>query len=45
MLLQHVLPGTIGPIIVQVSLAPGYAILAEAALSFLGLGTQPPTPT
>ncbi len=37
--------GTSGPIIVQVSLALAYAILAEAALSFLGLGTQPPTPT
>jgi peptide/nickel transport system permease protein len=44
-LLQHILPGTTGPIIVQVSLALAYAILAEAALSFLGLGTQPPTPT
>jgi peptide/nickel transport system permease protein len=43
--LQHILPGTTGPIIVQVSLALAYAILAEAALSFLGLGTQPPTPT
>jgi peptide/nickel transport system permease protein len=45
MLLQHVLPGTSGPIIVQISLALAFAILAEAALSFLGLGTQPPTPT
>jgi peptide/nickel transport system permease protein len=44
-MLVHVLPGTSGPIIVQVSLALAYAILAEAALSFLGLGTQPPTPT
>ncbi len=44
-MLVHVLPGTTGPIIVQVSLALAYAILAEAALSFLGLGTQPPTPT
>jgi peptide/nickel transport system permease protein len=43
--LQHILPGTTGTIIVQVSLALAYAILAEAALSFLGLGTQPPTPT
>jgi peptide/nickel transport system permease protein len=42
---QHVLPGTSGPIIVQVSLALAFAILAEAALSFLGLGTQPPTPS
>jgi peptide/nickel transport system permease protein len=44
-LVRHILPGTAGPIIVQVSLALAYAILAEAALSFLGLGTQPPTPT
>jgi peptide/nickel transport system permease protein len=42
---RHVLPGTSGPIIVQVSLALAFAILAEAALSFLGLGTQPPTPS
>jgi peptide/nickel transport system permease protein len=45
MLVHHIVPGTSGPIIVQVSLALAYAILAEAALSFLGLGTQPPTPT
>jgi peptide/nickel transport system permease protein len=45
MMVNHIAPGTIGPIIVQVSLALAYAILAEAALSFLGLGTQPPTPT
>ncbi len=45
MLVRHIVPGTSGPIIVQVSLALAYAILAEAALSFLGLGTQPPTPT
>src|SRR5689334_20667316 len=45
MLTFHIAPGTIGPIIVQVSLALAFAILAEAALSFLGLGTQPPTPT
>jgi peptide/nickel transport system permease protein len=45
LLVNHVAPGTTGPIIVQVSLALAYAILAEAALSFLGLGTQPPTPT
>jgi peptide/nickel transport system permease protein len=44
-LVRHVLPGTSGPIIVQVSLALAFAILAEAALSFLGLGTQPPTPS
>ncbi len=44
-LLRHVLPGTLDPAIVQTSLALAYAILAEAALSFLGLGTQPPEPT
>jgi peptide/nickel transport system permease protein len=44
-LVRHIVPGTSGPIIVQVSLALAYAILAEAALSFLGLGTKPPTPT
>ena len=42
---RHILPGTLGPITVQVTLALAYAILAEAALSFLGLGTQPPDPS
>lgn len=42
---KHILPNTMAPIIVQASLAMSYAILAEAALSFLGLGTQPPTPS
>jgi peptide/nickel transport system permease protein len=41
----HVLPNTIPPLLVQLSLAMGVAVLAEAALSFLGLGTQPPTPS
>jgi len=36
---------SLGPIIVQVSLTMASAILAEAALSFLGLGVQPPTPS
>lgn len=44
-LLHHILPGTLGEITVQITLSLAYAILAEAALSFLGLGTQPPTPT
>lgn len=39
----HVLPNTISPIIVQASLSVAVAILVEAALSFLGLGVQPPT--
>jgi len=34
-----------GPIIVQTSLSLAFAILAEAALSFFGLGTQPPDPS
>ncbi len=41
----HVLPNAMGPIIVQTSLSLAFAILAEAALSFFGLGTQPPDPS
>ena len=44
-LFRHVLPNITGPIIVQTTLSLAFAILAEAALSFLGLGTQPPTPS
>jgi peptide/nickel transport system permease protein len=44
-LMRDVLPNSLGPIIVQVSLTMASAILAEAALSFLGLGVQPPTPS
>jgi peptide/nickel transport system permease protein len=39
------LPNALDAVIVQVSLATAFAILAEAALSFLGLGTQPPAPS
>jgi ABC-type dipeptide/oligopeptide/nickel transport system permease subunit len=42
-LLKHLLPNCLGPIIVVVTLGIGGAILSEASLSFLGLGTQPPT--
>ncbi len=42
---KHVLPNALGPIIVQTSLSLAFAILAEAALSFFGLGTQPPDPS
>ena len=45
MILQQVIPNMIPPIIVQATLALAYAILAEAGLSFLGLGTQPPKPS
>ena len=44
-LLKHVLPNSLGPIIAQVSISLAFAILAEAALSFFGLGTQPPDPS
>jgi peptide/nickel transport system permease protein len=44
MILRHILPNCWTPIIVQVSLDVGYAILTTASLSFIGLGAQPPTP-
>jgi peptide/nickel transport system permease protein len=42
MIRKHVLPNVASPLIVQVALALGYGLLAEAGLSFLGLGVQPP---
>jgi peptide/nickel transport system permease protein len=42
---RHILPNAATPIIVQASLSVGFAILAEASLSFLGLGIQPPEPS
>lgn len=42
---RHILPNAIQPLIVQASLGMAGAILAEASLSFLGLGVQPPTPS
>jgi peptide/nickel transport system permease protein len=42
---RHVLPNTISPLIVQATISFPLAILAEAALSYLGLGTQPPHPS
>jgi peptide/nickel transport system permease protein len=44
-MLTHILPNVMAPIVVQTSLAMPTAILAEAGLSFLGLGVQPPTPS
>ena len=44
-LLTHVLPNVLSPIIVEITLSLAFAILAEASLSFLGLGTQPPDPS
>jgi peptide/nickel transport system permease protein len=43
-LLRHVLPNVFGPIVVLATLDIGWAILNVSALSFLGLGAQPPTP-
>lgn len=40
----HILPNTVSPIVVQMSLDLGFAILTTAALGFLGLGVTPPTP-
>ncbi|WP_246206648.1 ABC transporter permease [Virgibacillus ihumii] len=44
-MLFHILPNSLGPIIVLATLNIAGAIIAEASLSFLGLGTQPPTPS
>jgi peptide/nickel transport system permease protein len=41
---RHILPNCVAPIIVMATLAIGWAIVATAGLSFLGLGAQPPTP-
>jgi peptide/nickel transport system permease protein len=42
---RHILPNVLAPLIVQASVSLAYAILTEAALSYLGLGTQPPAPS
>jgi peptide/nickel transport system permease protein len=43
--LRHILPNVLPPLIVQATLATAAAIIAEASLSFLGLGQQPPAPS
>lgn len=43
-ILRHVLPNTLSPLIVMATTGLGYVILAAAGLSFLGFGVQPPTP-
>jgi peptide/nickel transport system permease protein len=43
--MRHILPNAIPPLFVQVALAAGEAVLLEAAFSFLGLGSRPPTPS
>jgi peptide/nickel transport system permease protein len=44
-LVRHILPNVVAPVIVAATLGIAGAIMAEAALSFLGLGVQPPTPS
>ncbi len=43
MIRRHVLPNVASPLIIQAAISFGYALLAEAGLSFLGLGVQPPS--
>jgi peptide/nickel transport system permease protein len=42
---RHILPNTLSPMIVQTAVSLSYAILIESALSYLGVGVQPPTPS
>lgn len=44
-ILRHILPNCIGPILVSATLQMAFAIITEAGLSYLGFGVQPPTPT
>ncbi|HEX3346650.1 MAG TPA: ABC transporter permease [Acetobacteraceae bacterium] len=44
-ILRHLLPNCLGPLLVQLTFVFAYAILAEAALSFLGIGPPPPVPS
>jgi len=43
-ILKHIVPNAIGPLIVQITMGVGSCILAGSALSFIGLGVQPPVP-
>ncbi len=45
LILPHIVPNMIQPILVQTGILMGHALLAEASLSFLGLGVQPPDPS
>ena len=44
-MLRHILPNALSPIIITASLLVAVSVIAEASLSYLGLGTQPPTPS
>ena len=43
-IVRHILPGTISPIVVYFTMRVGTSIITAASLSFLGMGAQPPTP-
>ena len=43
-MMRHVLPNAVGPSVIQATLMSGWAILDVSALSFLGVGIQPPSP-
>jgi peptide/nickel transport system permease protein len=45
LMLRHILPNCMGPLLVQFSFTFAYAILAESALSFIGVGPPPPAPS
>ena len=45
LIFRHILPNVLAPLIVQASVSLAFAILIEASLSYLGLGTQPPDPS
>jgi peptide/nickel transport system permease protein len=45
LIVRHILPGAVGPIVVQGTLQVAWAILTESGLSYLGFGIQPPTPS
>lgn len=42
---RHILPGAVGPIVVQATLLVAASIITESGLSYLGFGVQPPTPS
>jgi peptide/nickel transport system permease protein len=44
-MIRHILPNAMGPVIVESTLEMGYAIMEESGLSFLGFGVRPPTPS
>ena len=44
-MLRHILPNAVSPVLVSATLGIAGAILTESALSFLGIGVQPPTPS